>query len=112
VAVQRMMQKEQYVEQMVMVTDEGENTLPYLPEALKEYRERLKADPAFCIVRTRGGVDYLEKRLKAAGIACDAYQFDGDYYALPNLLPLLTRPSKLELLMEILEYPLPKRKAA
>ena len=42
----------------------------------------------------------------------DAFQFEGDYYALPNLVPLLSRPSKLDLLMEILEYPLPTRKSA
>ena len=36
----------------------------------------------------------------------------GDYYALPNLVPLLARPSKLELLQEILEYPLPQRRPA
>ncbi len=42
----------------------------------------------------------------------DAFQFTGDYYALPNLVPLLSRPSKLDLLMEILEYPLPVRKPA
>jgi hypothetical protein len=41
----------------------------------------------------------------------DAFQFEGDYYALPNLVPLLTRPSKLELLMEIMEYPVPTRKS-
>jgi hypothetical protein len=42
----------------------------------------------------------------------DAFQFTGDYYALPNLVPLLSRPSKLDLLMEILDYPLPARKPA
>ena len=41
-----------------------------------------------------------------------AFTFKGDYYALTNLIPLLTRPSMLELLMEIMEYPLPRRKAA
>ena len=40
------------------------------------------------------------------------FDFGGDYYALPNLVPLLTRPSKLELLMEIMEYPLPQRRPA
>ena len=40
----------------------------------------------------------------------DAFQFSGDYYSLPNLVPLLARPSKLELLQEILEYPLPARR--
>jgi len=36
--------------------------------------------------------------------------YPADYYALPNLLPLLTRPSRLDLLLEIMAYPLPKRK--
>jgi hypothetical protein len=35
----------------------------------------------------------------------------GDYYALPNVLPLLSQPSQAELLMEILDYPLPARLA-
>ena len=33
----------------------------------------------------------------------------GDYYALPNLVPLLARPSRLELRMEIMDTPLPVR---
>lgn len=42
----------------------------------------------------------------------DVFQFSGDYYSLPNLVPLLSRPSKLELLIEIMEYPLPRRQQA
>ena len=42
----------------------------------------------------------------------NVFEFRGDYYALPNVVPLLTRPSQAELLMEILTYPLPQRKAA
>jgi hypothetical protein len=36
-----------------------------------------------------------------------AFTFAGDYYSLLNLVPLLTRPSRLDLLMEILDtcYP-------
>jgi hypothetical protein len=45
-------------------------------------------------------------------VFCDAFQFMGDYYALPNLVPLLARPSKLELLMEIMDYALPQRRPA
>jgi hypothetical protein len=37
-------------------------------------------------------------------------EFGGDYDALPNVIPFLTFPSQMELLMEILNYPLPKRK--
>ena len=49
---------------------------------------------------------------KRAGVQVDVFEFGGDYYSLPNLVPLLARPSRLELLMEILEYPLPARRAA
>jgi hypothetical protein len=63
-------------------------------------------------VRTPGATDGVEKQARAAGVSVDVFQFDGDYYSLPNLIPLLTRPSRLELLMEIMEYPLPKRRSA
>ena len=42
----------------------------------------------------------------------DTFDFTGDYYSLPNLVPLLAQPSKLDLLMEIMNYPLPQRQPA
>jgi hypothetical protein len=111
-AVEFLRRKRQYVEQLIVVTDEEENTAPFFVDALKKYREEVKADPSVVFVRTPNGRDLLESRCREAGVTADAYQFTGDYYALPNLAPLLTRPSRLELLMEILEYPLPARKPA
>jgi hypothetical protein len=107
-----MTRKRQYVEQIIVVTDEGENTAPLFVDALAKYREAVKADPNVCFVRTPGAGTQLEEQCQKAGIMCDAFQFTGDYYALPNLVPLLSRPSKLELLMEIMDYPLPKRQPA
>ncbi len=107
-----MTRKRQYVEQIIVVTDEGENTAPLFVDALAKYREAVKADPNVCFVRTPGAGTQLEEQCRNAGIACDAFQFTGDYYALPNLVPLLSRPSKLELLMEIMDYPLPRRQPA
>jgi hypothetical protein len=52
---------------------------------------------------------YLEQQLQKNQISFETLTFEGDYYALPNLVPLLCRPSRLELLMEILEVPLPTR---
>lgn len=112
VAVDALTRKRQYVEQIVMISDEEENTPPLFVAALKKYRESLDADPTVCFVRTPNASDLLEKQCREAGIACDAFQFTGDYYSLPNLVSLVSRPSKLELLMEILEYPLPTRKPA
>jgi hypothetical protein len=104
-----MARKREYVEQIIVVTDEGENTAPLFVEALAKYREAVGADPNVCFVRTPGAGTQLEEQCRRAGILCDAFQFTGDYYALPNLVPLLSRPSKLELLMEIMDYPLPQR---
>jgi hypothetical protein len=107
-----MRRKDQRVEQIIMVTDEAENTSPRFVEALTRYRTELKAEPHVVLVRTQGASHQLEGECQRARIAYDAYQFTGDYYALPNLLPLLTRPSKLDLLLDIMAYPLPQRKAA
>jgi hypothetical protein len=111
-AVEVMRKKRQYVEQFVVVTDEGENAAPNFVPTLKKYREEVSPDPTVCFVKTPGATHQLESECQAAGLAADAYPFAGDYYALPNLVPLLARPSKLELLQEILEYPLPTRKPA
>jgi hypothetical protein len=110
VAVEQLRRKKQYVEQIVVVTDEGENGDPRFVPTLLKYREELKIDPAVCFVKVQGATTQLEDECKKAGIVADAYQFNGDYYALPNLVPMLARPSKLELLQEILEYPLPARR--
>ena len=93
-----------------MITDEQENTAPPFVPSLKEYREAMKCDPSVCIVRTPGATSYLEDLCRRENIQVDAFQFTGDYYSLPNLVPMLSRPSKLELLMEIMDYPLPVRK--
>lgn len=112
VALEAMRRKKQYVEQLIVVTDEGENSSPLFVDALKKYREDVQADPSVCFVKTPGATNHLEEQCRRAGVTADVFQFSGDYYALPNLVPLLARPSKLELLMEIMEYPLPKRKSA
>ncbi len=112
VAVEAMRIRKQYVEQIILVTDEGENTAPLFVPTLQKYRETVKAVPNICIVRVPRSVTTVESNCRAAGLMVDVFQFAGDYYSLPNLAPLLSKPSKLELLMEILEYPLPKRRSA
>jgi len=109
VAVDLMIRKNQAVEQMVVVTDEGENTPPFFSETIRKYKEQVKADPSIVFVKVGDASDQLEKLCLAQGIAVDAFEFGGDYYSLPNLVPILTRPSKLELLIEIMETPLPSR---
>jgi hypothetical protein len=112
VALKYLARKKQYVEQIILITDEQENTAPAFVPSLKEYRDEVKSDPSIFIVRTPGGSSYLEQLCRRESIMLDVFQFTGDYYSLPNLVPMLSRPSKLELLMEIMDYELPKRRSA
>jgi hypothetical protein len=109
-ALEAMRLKKQVVEQIVLVTDEGENASPYFSEAYKAYCKEFSVMPNVVIVRVGGYCDYVEKKLKEQQAPVETFTFAGDYYSLPNLIPLLSRPSRLELLMEILETPLPIRK--
>ncbi|BAZ30002.1 hypothetical protein NIES4074_24520 [Cylindrospermum sp. NIES-4074] len=101
--------KKQQVEQIIIVTDEGENTQPYFADAYQAYQRDLGLIPNVIIIQVGGAYGLLEQILKQRQIPVDTFAFKGDYYSLPNLIPLLCRPSRLELLMEILETPLPVR---
>jgi hypothetical protein len=111
-AVEVMRRRGQAVEQFVLVTDEGENTGPHFVPTLQHYAQEVSARPDVLIVRVGAAARGIETQCRNAGIVCDVFEFRGDYYSLPNLVPLLARPGRLELLMEILEHPLPNRRAA
>jgi hypothetical protein len=112
VALTWMAQLKQRVEQFVLVTDEGENTGPLFADAYKAYAEALNVKPSVTVVKVGQATDQIETACRTLGVPLNVFEFRGDYYALPNVVPLLTRPSQAELLMEILTYPLPQRKAA
>jgi hypothetical protein len=101
--------RKQQVEQIILVTDEGENTAPYFAETYEAYKRDLNIEPSVLIVKVGYAYDWLERKLQERQAQVDTFTFAGDYYSLPNLIPLLSRPSRLELLMEILEIPLPVR---
>lgn len=110
--VETMRLKGQVVEQIVLVTDEGENNPPFFKDAFAAYAKDTGATPNVVIVKVGGHCDLVERQLRAAGATFETFTFEGDYYSLPNLLPLLAKRSRLELLIEILETPLPVREAA
>lgn len=97
------------VEQVIIVTDEQENHSPFFADAYAAYKRALNVAPTILIVKVGYTSAYLENRLRAIQAPVETITFAGDYYALPNLIPMLTRPSRLELLMEILDLPLPVR---
>lgn len=104
-----------YVEQIVIITDQGENCNPSAAQAYQEYCLSMSAQPNIVILwvpSSYGSYDStLSKNLDRAGISYDIYKPENsdDYYALPGLIPLLSRKSKLELLMEIMSTPLVQR---
>mgnify|MGYP002623173528 FL=1 len=112
VALKYLLYNKQRVEQIIIITDEEQNTPPLFVAALREYREALDTDPSIVIVRTPGGRNFVEQQCKREGVQVDVFNFTGDYYSLPNLVPMLSRPSRLELLMEIMSYKLPQRQTA
>lgn len=108
-ALEVMRKKKQIVEQIVIVTDEGENAAPYFGDVYKTYCRELAIMPNIAIVRVGTNYNWLESQLKQQQAPVETFTFAGDYYSLPNIVPLLTRPSRLDLLMEIIDTPLPVR---
>tara|TARA_Y100000310_G_scaffold339672_1_gene433048 strand:+ start:5571 stop:7169 length:1599 start_codon:yes stop_codon:yes gene_type:complete len=109
VGIQALLRNKQRVEQIIMVTDEGHNTSPPFLTTLENYAVEFGM-PHIVFVKCGRHYDGLEKNLVNAGHAFDAYEFDGDYYSLPAMIPFLTQPSKTELLMNIMDTLLPTRK--
>ena len=110
-AVEVMRRQRQVVDQFILVTDEGDNTHPYFIDAYLKYSRELAIMPNVVIVKVgRYCSNLIEDQLKQKQLPVETFTFSGDYYSLPNLVPLLSRPSRLELLMEIMETALPVRK--
>jgi hypothetical protein len=107
-----MLKRNQKVEQIILITDEGDNTPPYFADAYERYARELAVAPNVLIVKVGCACDFVERGLRDKRVVVDTVTFNGDYYSLPNLIPMLSRPSRLDLLMEILETPLPLRKEA
>lgn len=97
------------VEQLLVVTDEEENTAPYFADQMELYTREMGVRPEVTLLKVGSASQHVEKQLRARQVSFETCQFTGDYYSLPNLIPLLTRPGRLELLMEILSTPLPVR---
>lgn len=103
------------VEQFVYITDEGETDVPTFADKYAEYKTKFGVSPHVVVIHVDGNdtPSYIfTQRLKQAGIPFDTYTpKEADYYSLPGLIPLLARKTKLDLLYEILDTPLPTRKA-
>lgn len=111
-----MQRAKQAVEQIFMITDEGENRSPTFNKALHEYAANLGIEvPSVFVLRAGSRLSWgkiTNVLQNQDDVQLEVYEFNGDYYSLPNLIPYLAQPSKLDLLLEIMAYPLPERKSA
>jgi hypothetical protein len=109
-AIEIMRKRQQLVEQIILVTDERENAAPYFLPSYQNYQTTFNKQPHVIIIKIGNNTHWqIEAQLKAAQIPVDTLHFTGDYYSLPNLVPLLCQPSRLELLLEIMATSLPNR---
>lgn len=114
-ALDYLIRKKYYVEQIIVVTDEGENNHPLFIDVLPKYIKEFKINPTITVIRIKsdwyGHSNNFSAYLKQAKVEFDYYEPEGsDYYGLPGLIPMLSKNSKLDLLYEIMDTPLPVRK--
>ncbi|MBS1954692.1 MAG: VWA domain-containing protein [Cyanobacteria bacterium SZAS-4] len=109
IAVEMLRRSNRKVEQIVMITDQGDNAHPLFPAAMKSYAESMNIMPSVIIVNVGTHSDTVERGLKGMDVEVDTFTFKGDYYSLPNLIPLLCSGTRMELLMDIMNYELPHR---
>jgi hypothetical protein len=100
-----------YVEQVLIITDMGENTAPLFHDAYAQYVREMGVGPNVTIVAVGGSDQRFLNRLREQAIPLTVWEFKGDYYSLPNLLPLLALPSRAELVEQVMAVSLPRRAA-
>lgn len=116
--IQKMILENIAVDQILLLTDEAENTRGNFANSLAQYKTKFGYVPNIIIVRLGrpgaypwGACDHIEMTCKALGYTVDVMKCEQvDKIAMPNLLQLLSRKSIFELVQEILALPLPTRK--
>ncbi len=101
-------------EQIVIITDEGENGHPEFHELLPEYKAKFGIMPDIVIVRMGRHAVYNRNRVltacQNAGATINAVDVqDIDKISIPNLIQLLSKKSIFDLVQEILQLPLPTK---
>ena len=112
--VDALIRNNQEVEQIIMVSDQGENRAPYFRNTLEQYKEKFGYFPRLVFVNCgedRHRHDTLQKDCERRGVEFEVFDVpaNADYYSLPNLIPLLSKPGRLELVQEIMDIPLPTK---
>jgi hypothetical protein len=103
--------EEKRIEQVVVITDGEENEGPYFVQALHDYQEAMavRVSIVVVLVAAQRGRSALERNLNREGIEAAVWVFGGDLYSLPNLIPYLAMPRRVDLCAQIMQTPLPTR---
>lgn len=109
IALELMRRIGQRVEQIVLVTDENENHPPFFKDVFPTYVRDIGIRPDVTIIKIGHASDRIERACFTLGFSPNVFEFRGDYYSLPNVIPMLAYPSLTEMVMEILDYPLPTK---
>lgn len=104
----------QKVESIVMISDEAENRAPAFLKSYEDYCLTMNVKPSVYMIRCGEFRNDISDKLERAGVELSKIDVrsGADYYSLPQIVTQLAKPSKLELLLEIMNFKLPKRKTA
>ena len=100
--------RQTHYEQILLISDGVENSTPYFCTERKRYEEAQGRSVPVLWVKV-GGVGHtpLEEAAQRLGVALQTIHFTGDYYNLPNLVPLLCQQEAgINLVDQVLAQPL------
>ena len=100
-----------YPDRLIIISDGDENTSPSFEVAMRAYMAERPLPPRITLILVGDPSEKLEKAATALGVPLERIQFTGDYYALGDMVALVSRPSLQDLLLEVLAYPLPEEPA-
>jgi hypothetical protein len=110
VAIEHLRRRAQAVEQLIIVSDGEENTAPLFGQSLARYEHQLgPVEVTWIGIGQKTARATLADALTQRGAPVLELWFDGDYYSLPNVVPLLSPGGRLALVEEIVAVPLPTR---
>ena len=91
------------VEQIVLVIGASDGAMLNLAGAYAAYRSDMGLTPTVIVVGGSGASNSVERELRRAGAPVIPHSSNGDPNSVATLIPTLCRPSKLDLLMALLE---------
>ena len=91
---------------IALISDGGDNTVPYFHQAYPKYCVKMGIEPTVYFYRLQGEHDSLSGYCKSENIPFELFDMDKtDYYALPNLVATM-KTSRYSLMDEIMTIPL------